>query len=91
MKRVRARILIEGRLQNINFRYYTQQQAKTLGLQGFVRNLSDGRTEIEVQGNEEKVEQMLEWCQQEPHSSFIKRILFRYDETVDRYTDFTVR
>jgi acylphosphatase len=91
MKRVRARILIEGRLQNINFRYHTQQQAKTLGLKGFVRNLSDGRTEIEVQGNEEKVEQMLEWCQQEPHGSFIKRILFRYDETVDRYTDFTVR
>ena len=61
MKRVR--ILIEGRLQGANFRYHTQQQAQKLGLVGFVRNLSDGRIEIDAQGNDEDVEKMLAWCQ----------------------------
>jgi acylphosphatase len=91
MKKIRTRILIEGRVQGMNFRYNTQQQATKLGLVGFVRNLSDGRIEIEVQGDEDKVEQMLAWCQQEPHGKYIKSILFRRDEPVERYTEFVVR
>lgn len=91
MKQVRLRILIEGRLQGRNFRFNAQRQATRLGLVGFIRNLSDGRIEIEVQGGEDKVEQMLTWCQEEPHSSQIYSILFRYDEPVNRYSDFSVR
>ncbi len=91
MKQVRLRILIEGRLQAMNFRFNAQKQANRLGLVGFVRNLSDGRLEIEVQGEEKKVEKMLYWCQDEPHGHQIKNILFRYDEPLNRYSDFTVR
>ncbi|MBN1991653.1 MAG: acylphosphatase [Anaerolineae bacterium] len=90
-KQVRARILIEGRLQALNFRYNTQQQAKKLGLAGFVRTLSDGRIEIEVQGDEANVETMLAWCQEEPQSSQIRSIFYRYDEPSERYSGFNVR
>lgn len=90
-KQVRIRILIEGRLQGMNFRYHTQQQAEKLGLVGFVRNLSDGRIEIDAQGEEDKIEQMLAWCQEGPQNTQIKSILFRYDEPVERHTDFVVR
>lgn len=91
MKQVRVRILIEGRLQSMNFRFNAQREADELGLVGFVRNLTDGRIEIEAQGDEDKVEKMLNWCQEEPHSSQIRSILFRYDEPVNRYSDFSVR
>jgi acylphosphatase len=89
MKRVR--ILIEGRTQGINFRYYTQQQAQKLGLAGFVRNLSDGRIEIDAQGDDESVEEMLTWCQEGPQSAQLKSILFRYDEPSEHVSDFIVR
>jgi acylphosphatase len=89
MKRVR--ILIEGRLQGMNFRYHTQQQAQKLGLAGFVRNLSDGRIEIDAQGDDESVEEMLAWCQEGPQNAQLKSILFRYDEPNEHLTDFTVR
>ena len=85
------RILIEGRFQGTNFRYHTQQQAQKLGVGGFVRTLSDGRVEIDIQGNKEQVEQMLVWCQQEPQSIHIRTILYRYDEPTERATDFVVR
>jgi acylphosphatase len=91
MKPVRMRILIEGRLQGINFRYNTQRQAQKLELGGFVRTLSDGRIEIDVQGDEQKVEQLLAWCQAEPQSSHIKTIMFRYDEPAEYTSDFVVR
>jgi acylphosphatase len=91
IKEVRVRILVEGRLHGTNFRYQTQQQARKLGLVGFVRNLSDGRIEIEVQGRKDKVSQILEWCQQEPQSVHIKNILFRYDDPLERHAEFVVR
>jgi acylphosphatase len=88
---VRVRILIEGRLQAMNFRFRTQQQAKKLDLTGFVRTLSDGRTEIDAQGSATQIEQLLTWCQEEPQSSQIKSILYRYDEANERYSSFDVR
>lgn len=91
MKPVHMRILIEGRFQGINFRYNTQKQARKLGLGGFVRTLSDGRIEIDVQGDEQKVDQILAWCQDEPQSSHIRTIMYRYDEPTERISDFTVR
>ena len=89
MKRIR--ILIEGRLQGMNFRYHTQQQGQKLGLSGFVRNLSDGRIEIDAQGDDESIEQMLAWCQEGPQSAQLKSILFRYDEPSEHISDFIVR
>lgn len=88
MEKKRVRILIEGRLQGVNFRYHTQQEARQLGLGGFVRALSDGRIEIEAQGDEEAIKQLLAWCQEEPH---IRTILYRYDEPTERYSEFNVR
>lgn len=85
------RILIEGRLQGINFRFHTQKKAQELGLVGFIRTLADGRIEIDVQGNQENVEKLLAWCQKEPQNEHIKTIFYRYDQVVERYSDFNVR
>jgi acylphosphatase len=90
-QQARVRILIEGRLQGANFRFKSQQKAKQLSLVGFVRTLSDGRIEIEAQGDQAQVEEMLNWCQEEPHSSQIISLLYRYDEPVRSYNDFVVR
>ena len=86
-----ARILIEGRLQGMHFRLKTEEKARQLGLTGFVRILSDGRIEIEAQGQENELEALLDWCQEEPHNSQIKSILYRYDDINKQYNTFSVR
>ncbi len=91
MNQVRLRILLEGRLQTANFRLNAQSRATALELVGFVRNLADGRVEIEAQGTQDNVEKLLAWCQEEPHNSQIRSILYRYDDPVNRYSDFSVR
>ena len=50
---------ITGRVQGVFFRAWMQQQARELGLQGWVRNCPDGRVEAHVEGDEAAVEQML--------------------------------
>lgn len=45
-KMVKARILVEGRVQGVGFRYFVKATAVTSGVKGLVRNLEDGRVEI---------------------------------------------
>ncbi|MDZ7832895.1 MAG: acylphosphatase [Desulfobacterales bacterium] len=63
-KRVRA--IIEGRVQGVNFRMETMRAAEQIGVNGWVRNKSDGNVEALIEGDAEKVDQMLEWCRKGP-------------------------
>jgi acylphosphatase len=58
-KRVHA--LVHGRVQGVFFRDYTCEEARRLGLKGWVRNLTTGSVEAEFQGVAENVDAMLEW------------------------------
>ncbi|WP_119168402.1 acylphosphatase [Algihabitans albus] len=62
----RVRVLISGKVQGVWFRGWTQRAAETLGLSGWVRNLSDGRVEAVFAGPKPKTEEMLERCRQGP-------------------------
>lgn len=50
--KIRKHIYFYGRVQGVGFRYYAVQKANQLGLTGWVRNLSDGSVEMEVEGQE---------------------------------------
>ena len=54
--RVARRYLISGGVQGVGFRYFTEAAAAREGLHGWVRNLPDGRVEIDVEGEAEAVE-----------------------------------
>lgn len=43
-------ILVDGVVQGVGFRYFTERTARRYGLSGWVRNLPDGRVEVEVEG-----------------------------------------
>ena len=56
---VRKHIFFYGRVQGVGFRYYSVHKARQLGLAGWVRNLYDGSVEMEVQGTEEKIDELI--------------------------------
>lgn len=60
----RLQLLVEGRVQGVSFRAYTQNQARRLGLTGFVSNRPDGRVEIVAEGSPEALEALQQWCWQ---------------------------
>ncbi len=47
------RIFVEGRVQGVGYRAFTKRVAEGYGLEGWVRNLPDGRVEVYVKGDEE--------------------------------------
>ncbi len=55
---------VSGRVQGVCFRANTREEAKRIGVAGWVKNLQDGSVEVFMQGQEEKVNSLLSWCYQ---------------------------
>ena len=61
--RVRAHVFVSGRVQGVYYRASTRDAARERGVDGWVKNLDDGRVEAVFEGDEESVEAMCEWCE----------------------------
>lgn len=72
MKRVH--IWISGKVQGVFFRHHTKKLALELGVNGWVKNLPDGRVEAVFEGDNEKVEKMIEFCRRGPPLAEVENI-----------------
>jgi acylphosphatase len=70
----RARAIVSGRVQGVSYRASTAAEARRLGLAGWVRNLPDGRVELEVEGPADLVAQLLTWCDRGPPSARVTSV-----------------
>lgn len=59
-------VRVEGRVQGVWFRATTQEEAGRLGVDGWVRNTSQGDVEIFMQGDDAAVDKLLAWCHHGP-------------------------
>lgn len=69
------KVHVEGRVQGVGFRYYTEKEAKRLGITGWVRNCADGSVEAMICGSEEQVNAMLTWLRHGPSSAEVTQTL----------------
>jgi acylphosphatase len=71
MAKIRAHIFVSGRVQGVFFRQKTKQQAKSLGVKGWVKNLDDGRVEAVFEGEEEDVKALVDFCKKGPKGAIV--------------------
>ena len=90
MKR-RAHLFISGRVQGVFYRANTRDQARRLGLTGWVRNLPDGRVEAVVEGEEEKIKELIDWCHQGPPGAQVRGVEVRWEDYRGEFADFEIR
>ena len=57
---IRRQIRVTGQVQGVGFRWFSKMNASRLGLTGWVRNLMDGRVEMEVQGEDYAIREMID-------------------------------
>ena len=62
MTRERVHVYVSGRVQGVFFRATTEETATEHGVDGWVKNLDDGRVEAVFEGNPEAVDAMVEFC-----------------------------
>jgi len=58
--------LVSGRVQGVWYRASTREQAKKLGITGWVRNLPDGKVEVLAFGQREQLDKLLMWLKRGP-------------------------
>lgn len=88
--KVRAHIYVDGKVQGVFFRSETADLAQRLGINGWVRNLSDGRVEAVFEGEKEQVENQIEFCRSGPPGAFVQDLDVRWEDWRGEFLDFKV-
>lgn len=68
------KVLIEGRVQGVWYRGWTQETARRLGLDGWVENRRDGSVQAVFSGPADRVEKMLELCAEGPPGAWVTSV-----------------
>ena len=86
----RLHVLVSGRVQGVGFRWATQAKAVELGLNGWVRNLPDGRVEAEFEGDAAVLDAMESWCRVGPRMALVTAVDAVRKAGTPIYTRFSV-
>lgn len=87
----RVRIIVTGRVQGVNFRWYTQMTAQSLGICGWVRNLPTGAVEGCFEGDQQAVAAMTEWCRKGPQTARVDSVAIFEEQFSGEFDSFTIR
>jgi acylphosphatase len=88
---VRRRFVITGRVQGVGFRWFTHDAAVREGVDGWVRNLPDGRVEAEIEGDVEAVARVEAALRRGPAASRIDVVDVDDCAPGGRRTGFSIR
>ena len=87
----RIHIFVTGRVQGVFFRQSTRVMAIKNNVNGWVRNLDDGRVEIVAEGEKQNIESLINWCKTGPANSRIDEFELSEENYIDEFENFEVR
>lgn len=82
--------IVKGRVQGVNFRYYTQKAAYGLQVRGTVKNLFNGDVEVYAQGSRESIEQFEKFLHQGPSFARVDQVIKDECDSDEMYVDFDI-
>ena len=87
----KVRLIVEGRVQGVGFRYTTKQVADRIGVYGIVRNENDGSVYIEVNGDPNKVDDFIEEIRHSPSpSGKVDHVTLEEDASIEERIKFSI-
>jgi acylphosphatase len=84
------RATVEGRVQGVGFRYSTLQEARRLGLKGWVRNEDDASVSLFAEGAPEALDRLAAWLEVGPPGAFVTKLRLTPANPSGAYADFDV-
>lgn len=72
--KIRRHVWVNGRVQGVAYRAWTQEIANRLGIAGWVRNLPDGRVEAVFEGEGAIVQTLIQHCHQGPPAAIVTQV-----------------
>jgi acylphosphatase len=78
--RIRAEVFVTGTVQGVYYRSTTRDVATEHGVDGWVRNLADGRVEAVFEGPRDSVESVVEWCHEGSPAADVEDVDIEYTD-----------
>ena len=90
MAKQRVRLFIKGKVQGVFFRQALKVTAKKNNVLGWVRNLKDGRVEALLEGEDENVSALVEWCHGGSANARVEDIEIKNENYKGEFSKFDV-
>ena len=91
MDKARVHVFIDGRVQGVFYRHFTRELAESLGLNGWVRNLRDGRVEVLFEGEKGIIKKAIQACYAGPAGAKVTNIDVQLETYTGDEKGFSVR
>lgn len=88
--KVRAHVLVAGKVQGVYYRQNTTEVAKANNVAGWVRNLEDGCVEAVFEGDEPSVRRVVEWCRRGPPKAVVENLDVKFEKYTGEFSDFRI-
>ena len=82
--------IVSGMVQGVFYRRFVLREATELGLCGRVRNLFDGRVEVDAEGDRQKLEQLIKRLHKGPPGAQVVDVTTEWSEHRDEYRDVRI-
>jgi acylphosphatase len=86
-----AKLTISGKVQGVFFREFTQENAKILGLKGWVRNIPNSKVEAMVRGEEPQIHELIKRLNQGHSSANVTDLKVEWVSADNEFENFEVR
>ncbi len=86
----RVHFFISGIVQGVFFRSQTREKAQQLELEGWIRNLPDGRVEVVAEGEKEKIEELIKWIKKGPALAQVSDLKIEWQEFKGEFNKFKI-
>jgi acylphosphatase len=90
MSKVRAHVLISGRVQGVYYRLETREQAVACGVTGWVRNRPDRSVEGVFEGEKENVDKLIDWCRKGPAMAIVRNVQVAWEPYRHEFSQFDI-
>lgn len=90
MSKQRIRIFVSGKVQGVFFRQALKVMAKKNNVNGWVKNLQDGRVEAVIEGDIENISRLVEWSHGGPANARVEDVEIINEKFTGEFTQFDV-
>lgn len=88
MKRVL--LVISGNVQGVFFRSNLKHIAERFNVKGYAKNTNEGNVEVILEGKEENVNKVIEFCKTGPQNAKVKKIDIKEEIYQNEFSDFSI-
>ena len=89
-EKIRAHVVITGKVQGVFFRMETKRTADMYGVYGWVQNKSNGTVEAVFEGDKEQVGSIVDWCKKGPPFANVRRVDVKWEKHTGELNAFNI-